>query len=93
MFLSPSSMVSIQKKIGKSVGCLEYFATHQWRFQDDNVRALLNTLSPRDRENFVFDVKQIEWDKYIENYVLGFREFLFKQSPESLPSSRKRMMR
>ncbi|KAL5289055.1 hypothetical protein ACFFRR_009324 [Megaselia abdita] len=86
-------MVSIQKKIGKSVGCLEYFSTHQWRFQDDNVRALLNTLSPRDRENFVFDVKLIEWDKYIENYVLGFREFLFKQSPESLPSSRKRMMR
>lgn len=86
-------MVSIQNKIGKSVGCLEYFSTRQWRFQDDNVRALLNTLSPRDRETFVFDVKLIEWDKYIENYVLGFREFLFKQSPGSLPLSRKRMMR
>ena len=85
--------MNIQNKIGKSVGCLEYFSKRQWRFQDDNVRALLNTLSPRDREKFVFDVNLIEWDKYIENYVLGFREFLFKQSPSSLPSSRKRMLR
>ncbi|EDV37466.1 uncharacterized protein Dana_GF11398, isoform F [Drosophila ananassae] len=86
-------VVSVQNKIAKAVECLEYFATRQWRFKDDNVHALLNTLSPKDREIFVFDVRHINWDKYVERYVLGFREFLFKQRPESLPASRKRMLR
>lgn len=53
----------------------------------------MHTLSPKDREIFVFDVRNINWDKYVERYVLGFREFLFKQRPESLPASRKRMVR
>ena len=86
-------MVNIQHKIAKAVGCLEYFATRQWRFKDDNVHALLNQLSTSDRDNFIFDVRTIDWEKYTERYVLGFREFLFKQRPESLPASRKRMMR
>lgn len=86
-------VVNVQNKIAKAVECLEYFATRQWRFKDDNVHALLHTLSPKDREIFVFDVRHINWDKYVERYVLGFREFLFKQRPESLPASRKRMLR
>ncbi|XP_067626537.1 putative fatty acyl-CoA reductase CG5065 [Eurosta solidaginis] len=86
-------MASIQNKIAKAVGCLEYFATHQWRFKDDNVHALLNVLSQKDRDTFVFDVRTIDWENYVERYVLGFREFLFKQRPESLPACRKRMMR
>ncbi|XP_043642605.1 putative fatty acyl-CoA reductase CG5065 [Drosophila teissieri] len=86
-------VVNVQNKIAKAVECLEYFATRQWRFKDDNVHGLLHTLSPKDREIFVFDVRHINWDKYVERYVLGFREFLFKQRPESLPASRKRMLR
>ncbi|XP_032293111.1 putative fatty acyl-CoA reductase CG5065 [Drosophila virilis] len=86
-------VVNVQNKIAKAVECLEYFATRQWRFKDDNVNGLLHTLSPKDREIFVFDVRNINWDKYVERYVLGFREFLFKQRPESLPASRKRMVR
>ncbi|KAH8284633.1 hypothetical protein KR018_008617 [Drosophila ironensis] len=86
-------VVNVQNKIAKAVECLEYFATRQWRFKDDNVHSLLHTLSPKDREIFLFDVRHIHWDKYVERYVLGFREFLFKQRPESLPASRKRMLR
>ncbi|KAH8309430.1 putative fatty acyl-CoA reductase CG5065 [Drosophila kikkawai] len=86
-------VVNVQNKIAKAVECLEYFATRQWRFKDDNVHALLHTLSPKDREIFVFDVRHINWDNYVERYVLGFREFLFKQRPDSLPASRKRMLR
>lgn len=86
-------MIKIQNKLAKAVECLEYFTTHQWRWQDDNVRNLLTYMSPKDRENFKFDVREIHWDGYLEKYVLGFREFLFKQSPKSLPSSRKKMTR
>lgn len=86
-------MVNVQHKLTKAVECLEYFTTHQWSFTDDNVRALLTHMNQKDRENFQFDVSKIHWEKYLEKYVLGFREFLFKQSPKSLPNSRRAMTR
>lgn len=83
----------MQNKLAKAVECLSYFAVNQWQFKDDNVNALFHTLSPKDRMNFLFDVTNINWEKYIEQYVLGFRQFLFKQHPDSLPASRKRLIR
>lgn len=83
----------IQDKLSKAVECLEYFTTHQWRFKDDNVQELLACLSERDRQTFDFDVKNIVWESYIERYVLGFRKYLFKQSADTLPASRRQMTR
>lgn len=86
-------MIKVQDKLKKAVECLEYFTTHQWTWTDDNVRNLLTHMSVADRESFQFDVNEIHWDVYMEKYVLGFREFLFKQSPKSLPNSRRKMNR
>lgn len=84
-------MVKVQDKLAKAVECLEYFTTHQWHFRNDNVRNLLTHLSPQDRTSFQFDVSTIQWEEYVERYVLGFRQFLFKQSPSSLEASRSRL--
>lgn len=84
-------MVRVQDKLAKAVECLEYFTTQQWHFKDDNVRGLLTHMSVEDKKNFQFDVSLIEWNKYVEKYVLGFREYLFKQDPSTLPKSRKNM--
>lgn len=81
-------MVKIEDKLAKAVDCLEYFTTHQWKFHNDNVRQLTHNLDEKDRQTFVTDVNALDWDKYVEFYVLGFREFLFKQDPCSLPSTR-----
>lgn len=86
-------MIKIQDKLAKSVDCLEYFTTHQWRFSNSNVRELLKDLQTVDREEFQFDVAEIHWRKYIEQYVLGFREYLFKQNPSTLERCRKKMVR
>lgn len=86
-------MVKVQDKLAKAVCCLEYFTTNEWNFKDDNVKALKAQLSPEDAKTFEFDVASIVWTKYIDSYVLGFREFLFKQKPESLSLSRKKMTR
>lgn len=86
-------MVRVQNKLEKAAACLEYFTTRQWSFADDNVQALCLLLSPEDRRTFDFDVKNIDWDAYIESYVLGIRRFLFKESPETLPKSRSLLKR
>lgn len=84
-------MIKVQDKLAKSVECLEYFTTHQWKFHGHNVLALLDALQEKDRQQFQFDVRTIQWEDYVEKYVLGFRQFLFKQNPSSLEASRKRM--
>lgn len=66
-------MVKIQDKLAKAAKCLEYFTTHEWSFDDNNVRMLNMSLSEQDRREFSFDVAQINWEEYIENYVLGIR--------------------
>ncbi|XP_011645020.1 putative fatty acyl-CoA reductase CG5065 [Pogonomyrmex barbatus] len=81
-------MVRVQSKLSKAAKCLEYFSTKQWNFRDDNVRRLGEQLSPEDRETFMFDVKQIDWPSYLEHYILGIRQFILKESPDTLPAAR-----
>ncbi|XP_039752197.1 putative fatty acyl-CoA reductase CG5065 [Pararge aegeria] len=90
---SKPMMVRVQNKLEKASSCLEYFTTRQWAFSDDNVQALCTALSVEDRNTFDFDVTNIDWDAYIESYVLGIRRFLFKESPDTLPRSRKILRR
>ncbi|XP_053994524.1 putative fatty acyl-CoA reductase CG5065 [Hylaeus volcanicus] len=84
----PTIMVDIQMKLHKAATCLEYFSTKEWKFRDDNVRRLGEQLSPEDRETFMFDVREINWGTYLEDYILGIRHFILKESPDTLPAAR-----
>ncbi|KAF4517060.1 hypothetical protein B566_EDAN006377 [Ephemera danica] len=86
-------MVKVQGKLRKAAQCLEYFATHQWRFTNANVVRLQERLCGDDRRTFAFDVRDIHWPSYIENYVLGIRQFIFKEAPSTLPVARKHLQR
>lgn len=81
-------MVRLQTKLYKASKCLQYFSTNQWNFRDDNVRRLAEQLSPEDRETFMFDVRNIDWPSYLEHYILGIRQFILKESPDTLPAAR-----
>lgn len=81
-------MVRVQAKLSKAAKCLEYFSTKEWNFRDDNVRRLGEQLSLEDRETFMFDVRQIDWPSYLEHYILGIRQFILKESPDTLPAAR-----
>ncbi|EEB16462.1 male sterility domain-containing protein, putative [Pediculus humanus corporis] len=76
-------MVRVQKKFKKAISVLEFFTTHEWKFHSTNVRNLLLKLNEHDRKLFNFDVKQVNWKKYIDNYVEGIRLYILKEDPES----------
>lgn len=84
-------MVRVQTKLEKAATCLTYFSTRQWKFLDENALTLFSMLSYQDKMTFPFDVRQINWPAYIEHYVLGIRQFIFKESPSSLPKARKQL--
>ncbi|KAL1489440.1 hypothetical protein ABEB36_014334 [Hypothenemus hampei] len=84
-------MIKVQSKLCKAAACLEYFTTQEWEFDDENVRALSQTLNETDKKEFNFDVAKIDWDNYLENYILGIRRFIFKEDIESIPKARQQI--
>lgn len=86
-------MLKIQDKLSKAAVCLEYFTTNQWQFEDSNVQRLYSQLSNEDKKEFNFDVSNIKWNEYVENYVLGIRRFMFKEDEKTIPKARKQLNR
>ena len=63
----------------------DFFISRRWRFSTDNLAQLLNSdsLTDDDLQIFNFDVRRIEWNDYVKNYVLGIRRYVFKE--ENMP--------
>ncbi|XP_022197198.2 putative fatty acyl-CoA reductase CG5065 [Nilaparvata lugens] len=81
------------KRMTSKMECLEFFLLNDWHILDCNVQSLNLSLTPKDRDEFPFDVTLIDWEAYINNYVLGVRKFLLKEKDESLPVATKRLRR
>uniref|UniRef100_A0A1B0CS62 Fatty acyl-CoA reductase n=1 Tax=Lutzomyia longipalpis TaxID=7200 RepID=A0A1B0CS62_LUTLO len=80
----------ILTKYNDAMNECRFFSTRQWSFQNGNVKELINSMNSDDQKRFNINLCKFSWDKYIENYVLGFRTYLLKQSIESLPQSRQK---
>lgn len=81
-------MIRVQKKLQRAVTALEFFTTHEWRFSNENVLRLQGFLSPQDRKVFNFDICDLDWRAYFEQYVLGTRKFILKEDPSTFPMAR-----
>nr|ACJ06520.1 FAR-like protein XIII [Ostrinia scapulalis] len=64
-------MLKTLDKLSKISSVLEYFTHHQFIFLDSNVRGLLRRMEGTDRQTFNFDVTEIEWEPYLQNFVRG----------------------
>ena len=87
-------MLKIYKKIHKFMDVLKYFATKEWKFSNDNFKALLNKMTPEDyKEHFACDIKNVNWDRYFQTYVKGIRIYLIKDPLDTLPQARVKWQR
>lgn len=75
----------------RAISCLDFFMMHQWRFVSENPIRLLDYLSESDRRIFYFDVRQIDWNSYIETYVSGARRYILKDDPSTVPAARRNL--
>ena len=72
---------------------LNYFTTKEWNFSNDRVHALIDKMSPKDRENFLCDMRAIVWDKFFQTYIKGIRIYLIKDPMDTLPAAQVRWQR
>jgi alcohol-forming fatty acyl-CoA reductase len=72
-------------------GC--YFTINDWNFEAGNVQRIIRAAreTQLDAHEFNCDVSSLDWDEYLEKYMIGVRTFILKDDLSSLPSSRKKL--
>jgi fatty acyl-CoA reductase len=83
----------VYQKVHRSIAALEYFTINEWTFRNQNQLMIFDEMSLVDKEIFCTDIRKIDWSTYMELYVLGVRQYLLKEKPETLPEARKRLRR
>ncbi|XP_055475263.1 fatty acyl-CoA reductase 2-like [Psammomys obesus] len=86
-------MTKLMNRLLKTISMLEYFINNSWEWSTNNTEMLLSELSPEDQRVFNFDVRQLNWLEYIENYVLGVKKYLLKEDLAGVPKARQHLRR
>ena len=79
--------VYLYTRVDQFVSYTIFFSTQQWRFVCKNFISVLEKMSERDRHIFNFDVRQINWRTYIQNYILGGRRYILKEKDDTIPAA------
>ncbi|XP_019332671.1 fatty acyl-CoA reductase 1 isoform X1 [Alligator mississippiensis] len=87
---SPRMMKAITR-LHKALMFLEYFTSNSWTWSTDNMTLLMNQLSPEDKKTFNFDVRQLHWAEYMENYCMGTKKYVLNEEMSGLPAARKHL--
>ncbi|XP_024944509.1 fatty acyl-CoA reductase 1 isoform X2 [Cephus cinctus] len=82
-------LVKIQSRISSGLELLQYYTTKEWIFRNDRLKDMQQRLRSSDREIFFMNTKDICWDDYILNYILGTRKYCLKDDPSTLPQARR----
>lgn len=88
-----TEFIRLQDRLAKTTTCLEFFTSNGWDFGADNVLQLKKSLSAHDKHTFNFDVAEMDWNEYLENYVIGTKVYALKENIANLPVARKHMRR
>ncbi|CAL8242103.1 unnamed protein product [Merluccius merluccius] len=84
-------MMRIFNRLHKAIGLLEYFSNQDWEWKSDNMSMLLSQLTLEDRKTFNFDVRQLNWPEYIENYCIGTKKYVLNEEMSDIPVARQHL--
>ncbi|KAL3982611.1 Male sterility family protein [Acanthocheilonema viteae] len=83
----------IYKKVLRLVETLHYFTARGWDFDSKGLIELWETTSEEDKKIFNFDVRQLDWDSYLFDYLMGVKRYVVKDRLEELPKARRNLSR
>jgi len=86
-------MVKRMFRVSRAMKMLEFFTCQDWTFHSANMASLWTSLSAGDKARFDFDIRQIQWDRYLEQYCLGVRKFVLHEEPSSIPSCQSNLVK
>ncbi|XP_029665011.1 putative fatty acyl-CoA reductase CG5065 isoform X2 [Formica exsecta] len=87
-------MVRMAKRFKRSTKTGEFFAINEWKFSVDNMRELVESVKALGHCNdFNVDIRSLDWDTYLHQYVLGIRKYILKDDLDTLNNARRRLRR
>ena len=89
MSLSVDFLTPPPQKMHKGSQAVEYFATNEWEWEQNNIIQLRQELTDSDKYKFYFDVSLINWENYLEDYIKGTRQYYFKEDLSTMEQARK----
>ncbi|XP_064369040.1 fatty acyl-CoA reductase 1 isoform X2 [Dromaius novaehollandiae] len=84
-------MMKTITRLHKAMMLLEYFTSNSWIWNTENMTMLMNQLNPEDKKTFNFDVRQLHWAEYMENYCMGTKKYVLNEEMSGLPAARKHL--
>jgi fatty acyl-CoA reductase len=86
-------MYKIAKRVKMAQDTGEYFVINYWNFDAKNYKRMIRAAAEtqNDFDEFNCDISRLDWEKYIELYMMGIRTFILKDDASSLPSARKKL--
>ncbi|KHJ94446.1 male sterility protein [Oesophagostomum dentatum] len=85
--------VRLYAKVWRMVEALHYFTTHGWTFHSKNLPKLWDSMCYEDQQQFNFDIRQLDWDSYLFDYVMGIKRYILKDDLNKLEDARANLAR
>lgn len=86
-------MFKLARRFQKAIEAGTYFALHEWNFDSNSLERVLKAANDTQIDAFEFncDSSNIDWESYMEKFVLGIRTFVLKDDLSSLPAARRKL--
>ncbi|XP_059832165.1 fatty acyl-CoA reductase 1 isoform X4 [Hypanus sabinus] len=86
-------MMKVINRLHRSMMLVEYFTSHSWVWNTDNINMLMSQMSLDDKKVFNCDVRQLHWAEYMENYCMGTKKYVLNEELSGLPAARKHLIK
>ncbi|XP_077270764.1 fatty acyl-CoA reductase 1 isoform X1 [Temnothorax americanus] len=87
-------MVKVAKRFERAAKTGEFFAMNEWKFYSGNMTKLVKFVrASEDCDNFDVDIRNVDWDMYLHQYMLGIRKYILKDNLDTLNNARNRLSR
>lgn len=88
-------MMKIARRFQTAADTGEFFAMHEWNFENRNLKQLIQVAkgTQQDAEEFNCDMSNMDWDDYVEKYMLGIRNYVLKDDMSSMKNARIKVKR
>ncbi|CAO1390836.1 unnamed protein product [Diamesa tonsa] len=88
-------MMKIARRFKMAADTGEFFAMHEWNFETNNLKRLIHVArqTQTDSEDFNCDMSNMNWDAYVEQYMLGIRNYVLKDDLSSMDAARLKIKR
>lgn len=88
-------MLKISKKFARAAKAGEFFALNEFNFHANNVKNLAEAIkNAEDGQHFSVDMSKengFNWDPYVEDYMLGIRQYVLKDDLSSLTKAKAKL--